>query len=133
MVAFGAATERKQAFLFRLVDIANELFVMSASVARAEALRRAGRSEANQAARLADTFCRASRRKVTGLFAALWHNDDSAAYAVGREVLAGQHAWLEAGAVGLGLTIEDLRPRGFGAAQPQAPRTERSPKPAGVA
>ena len=133
MVRFGAATERKQAFLFRLVDIANELFAMSASVVRAEALRRAGRSEAPQAALLADAFCRMSRRKVMGLFAALWHNDDASAYAVGREVLAGQHAWLEAGGMGLGLTVEDLRPRAAGPAQPQAPRTERTSKPAGVA
>jgi alkylation response protein AidB-like acyl-CoA dehydrogenase len=132
MVAFGAATERKQAFLFRLVDIANELFAISASVVRAEALRRAGRAEAVQASRLADTFCRMSRRKVEGLFHALWHNDDAAAYAVGREVLAGQHAWLEAGGMGLGLTVEDLRPRGFGQAQPASPaRPER--RPAGVA
>ncbi len=133
MLRFGAAAERKQAFLFRLVDIADELFVMSASVARAEALRRAGHSEAAQGARLADAFCRASRRKVAALFSALWKNDDAAAYAVGREVLAGQHAWLEAGGMGLGLTVEDLRPRGIPATPASAARAERSTERAGVA
>ena len=132
MVRFGAAAERRQAFLFRLVDIANELFAMSASVVRAEALRRAQRPEAAQAARLADAFCRMSRRKVAALFSALRDNDDAAAYAVGREILAGQHSWLEAGGIGLGLTVEDLRPRSIAAAAPPAARAERTPKPAGV-
>ncbi|HET6436790.1 MAG TPA: acyl-CoA dehydrogenase family protein [Anaeromyxobacter sp.] len=135
MVAFGAAAERKQAFLFRLVDIANELFAASAAVCRAEALRRAGRPEAAPAVRLADHFCRGSSRKVGSLFRALWHNDDEASYAVGREVLAGQHAWLEAGGTGLGFSVEELRPPKPGPA-PAAPaaRSERAvPEPAGAA
>ncbi|ACL65868.1 acyl-CoA dehydrogenase domain protein [Anaeromyxobacter dehalogenans 2CP-1] len=111
MVVFRAAAERKQAFLFRLVDIANELFAMSASVARADALRREGRPEAAGAMRLADQFCLRSRRKVRALFGALWHNDDTVAYAVGREVLDGEHAWLEQGAMSLDLTVEALRPK----------------------
>ncbi len=111
MVRFGAGAERKQAFLFRLVDIANELLAMAASVSRAEALRAAGRADAASAARLADHFCLASRRKVRALFRALWRNEDAGAYALGREVLAGEHAWLEKGGIGLGLTVEDLRPR----------------------
>jgi len=110
MVVFGAGAERRQAFLFRLVDIANELFAMAASVSRADALRRAGRAEAAQAARLAGHFCRQSRRKVRALFGALWSNDDPAATRTGRAVLAGEHAWLEQGGMGLGLTVEDLRP-----------------------
>jgi alkylation response protein AidB-like acyl-CoA dehydrogenase len=118
MVRFGAGAERKQAFLFRLVDIANELLAMSASVARAEALRAAGRPEAARAARLADHFCLATRRKVRALFRALWRNDDVDAYRLGREVLAGEHAWLEEGAIGLGLTVEDLRPRQPGRPEP---------------
>ncbi len=111
MVVFRAAAERKQAYLFRLVDVANELFAMAASVSRAEALREAGRPEAAQAARLADHFCLGARRRVRALFDALWSNDDSAAYAMGRAVLAGEHAWLEQGGIGLGLEVEDLRPK----------------------
>ncbi len=111
MVVFRASGERKQAFLFRLVDITNELFAMSASVSRAEALRRAGRPEAARAARLADHFCLANRRKVRALFKALWRNEDEDAYRLGREVLAGEHAWLEKGGMETGLTVEDLRPR----------------------
>jgi hypothetical protein len=123
MMVFRAGAERKQAFLFRLVDIANELFAMSASVSRAQALRAAGRPEAPQATRLADHFCLATRRKVRRLFEALWHNEDVDAYRLGREVLAGEHAWLEQGGMALGLTVEDLRPRlpGPGEPEPQRP------------
>jgi hypothetical protein len=124
MVVFRAGAERKQAFLFRLVDIANELFAMSASVSRAAALRGAGRPEAAQAVKLADHFCLASRRKVRALFRALWKNDDAAAYAMGRAVLAGEHAWLERGAAGLGLTVEDLRPK-----VPEAPPASEGEEP----
>jgi alkylation response protein AidB-like acyl-CoA dehydrogenase len=133
MVRFGPAAERRQAFLFRLVDIANELFAMSASVVRADALRRAGRPEAAQAIRLADHFCRMGRRTVADLFEALWSNDDAAAYAVGREVLAGQHAWLEAGGMGLHLSVEDLRPVAAPAAAAPAPVKEVAATPVGVA
>ena len=135
MVVFRAGAERRQAFLFRLVDIANELLAMSASVARADALRRAGRPEAARAARLADHFCLTTRRKVRGLFSALWRNDDAAAYALGREVLAGEHAWVEQGPIiGLGLTVEALRPRAPERAPAQEElRTEPEAEPAGVA
>ncbi len=111
MVVFRAAAERKQAFLFRLVDIANELFAMAASVSRARALGEAGRPEAAHAAAMADAVCMLERRKVEQLFHALWHNDDETAYRVGRAVLAGEHAWLERGGIDLGFTVEDLRPK----------------------
>jgi hypothetical protein len=134
MVVFGAAAERKQAFLFRLVDIANELLAMSAAVSRAEALRRAGVPEGAQGVRLADQFCLISRRKVRGLFGALWHNDDQALYLGGREVLSGQHAWLEQGGMGLHLTVDDLRPASAPRAPgPREPERTAAPQPAGVA
>src|SRR6266581_895232 len=64
MIVFRAAAERKQAFLFRLVDIANELFAIAASVSRAQALAIAGKPEAAQAAALAENFCMQEREKV---------------------------------------------------------------------
>jgi hypothetical protein len=122
MLVFRAAAERKQAFLFRVVDVANELFAIAASVSRAAALEKAGRPEAEQAIRLADAFCRQSRRRVEGLFRALWHNDDAAAYRTGRAVLAGEHAWIEKGVIGLELTVEDLTPKAPPRGEPAAPR-----------
>jgi alkylation response protein AidB-like acyl-CoA dehydrogenase len=124
MLVFRAAAERKQAFLFRVVDVANELFAMAASVSRAAALEKAGRPEAAQAVKLADAACRRSRRRVELLFHSLWHNDDAAAYRTGREVLAGDHAWIEKGVIGLDLTVEDLTPK----APPR--RVGEAPRPA---
>jgi alkylation response protein AidB-like acyl-CoA dehydrogenase len=123
MVVFRAGAERKQAFLFRLVDIANELFAMAASVSRAQALRTAGLPEAERAVRMADHFCLRTRRKVRGLFDALWSNDDEAAYRMGRAVLAGEHAWMEKGGMGLGLTVEELKP-----AQPELAAAKPPPE-----
>jgi alkylation response protein AidB-like acyl-CoA dehydrogenase len=97
MMRYGARLQNKQAFLFRLVDVANELFAMAASVSRAEALRRAGAPEAREAADLADVFCRISRRRVRQLFRELWENDDSARYRAAVEVLEGRQQWLESG------------------------------------
>jgi hypothetical protein len=97
MLRYQAKLQNKQAFLFRLVDVANELFAMAATVTRAHALGQQGRPEAAEARRLADAFCRMGRRRVHQLFAELWDNDDVQRYRVGAEVLDGKHAWLERG------------------------------------
>jgi hypothetical protein len=95
MLRFGPALERKQAFLFRLVDIVNELFAMSASVSRAHAMHRRGSTDATQALELADVFCRGSRRRVDQLFGELWDNHDVQAYRTALDVLSGEHVWME--------------------------------------
>ncbi len=101
MIAYQGKLQNKQAFLFRLVDVANELFAMAASVARAHAMEAAGHKDAANAAELADLFCRNARRKVVQLFHELWANDDVRKYKVALRVLDGQHAWLEEGALTL--------------------------------
>src|SRR5581483_1462759 len=72
MLVHQARLQNKQAFLFRAVDIANELFAMAASITRADAMKRAGLPEAMSAERLAELFCRNARRKVRRLFRDLW-------------------------------------------------------------
>ncbi len=126
MLVFRAAAERKQAFLFRLVDIANELFAMAASVSRAQAMTRAGKAEAPQALALAENFCVQEREKVEQLFHSLWNNHDELAYRTGRAILAGEHAWLEKGGIELGVTVEELRPKLPAPAEPavEAPRPD---------
>jgi hypothetical protein len=99
MIVHQGKLQNKQAFLFRLVDIANEMFAMAASVARAHAMEEAGHPEAANAAELADLFCRNARRKVVQLFHELWANDDVRKYKLALRVLDGQHAWLEEGAL----------------------------------
>jgi hypothetical protein len=111
MVVFGAKTERKQGFLFRAIDIADELFAMAATVSRAQALLQSSQPEGAAAVELAADFCRMAERRVDGLFDALWSNDDDANYRTGRDILSGKHAWVEKGTMPIGAEIEDLRPR----------------------
>jgi alkylation response protein AidB-like acyl-CoA dehydrogenase len=97
MLVYQAKLQNKQAFLFRLVDVANELFAMSAATCRAHALLKAGRPEGREAVKLADLFCRLSRRRVQKLFRELWSNDDVQQYKAGVDVLEGRFEWLERG------------------------------------
>ena len=101
MMVHQAAMQNKQVFLFRLVDIGNELFAMAATVSRAHALRQAGKPEAEQAVELADLFCRGARRKIKQLFRDLWSNDDNRKYRTAMNVLKGRHRWLEKAIEGL--------------------------------
>jgi alkylation response protein AidB-like acyl-CoA dehydrogenase len=119
MAVYRAGLQHRQAFLFRLVDVANELFAMGASVSRAHALGAAGGPEAEGAREMADLFCRMARRRVKSLFRGLWSNDDPERRRVAADVLAGRHAWLEAGSLG--------RRAGAG-----APTPEREGTPVGV-
>jgi hypothetical protein len=105
MVVYGPKLQNKQGFLFRIVDIANELFAMAASCSRAHAMEQTGHEHAAQAVELTDLFCRMSRRKIRRLHQDLWSNDDVRRYKVAQRVLAGRHAWLEKGI----LSLEDQR------------------------
>ncbi|MFZ1287669.1 MAG: acyl-CoA dehydrogenase family protein [Candidatus Phosphoribacter sp.] len=98
MGRYQGRLEQKGALLARVVDIGAELFAMSCSVVRADTIGRVERPEhAEDAAQLADLFCRQSRRRVDELFHELWHNDDDMAYGVAMDVLAGRHLWFEEG------------------------------------
>jgi hypothetical protein len=111
MLVYRASLERKQAFLFRVVDIAMNLFVMATTISRAEAMTRRADRGAQEAQRLASTFCDSTERSVTSIFHELWRNDDAVKYRLGRSVLDGAATWLEEGAVPLGVDAEQMRPR----------------------
>jgi alkylation response protein AidB-like acyl-CoA dehydrogenase len=95
MMLFREKMERRQVFLFRLVDVVNELFAMTASIARAIALEKRGAPEAAQAAELADAFCWNARRVVKLRFHQLWHNEDSLKARISRKMLDGDYRWME--------------------------------------
>ena len=128
MMRYQAKLQNKQAFLFRLVDVANELFAMAASVTRAEALRRAGAPEAREAEDLADLFGRISRRRVRHLFRELWNNDDDVRYRAAMDVLKGRHEWMENGIV----ERAPAAPAAPAAAAPPAAKAEPRKVPVGV-
>ena len=96
MVWYGPKLERHQAVLFRLVDIAAELYAMSASCIQAKGkLERA--SEDETPVQLADLFCSQSRQRVDNLFRGLFDATDKDAYRLAQGVLAGDYLWLEKG------------------------------------
>lgn len=95
MVRFQAGLEKKQAFLFRAVDIAMELLVITAVVARVHKLQQQGDPNAAQIAKVAELHCLNARRIVDQRFAALWRNDDVAKTRVGHGVVDGEHRWVE--------------------------------------
>lgn len=94
MVLYQAKLERKQAFLFRTVDIAMEIAVLVAAVSRTHKLRVQGKQNADQALALTDLHARNARRYIDGKFHELWANDDALKTRVGHAVVDGEHAWL---------------------------------------
>lgn len=96
MVRFGASLEKRQAVLFRLVDVGAELFAMSATCVRARQLLAQNPADPGPG-RLADLFCRGARRRVERHFDEVFRNYDRFTYRIAQEVLAGRYTWLEEG------------------------------------
>jgi alkylation response protein AidB-like acyl-CoA dehydrogenase len=98
MVRFGPRLERRQAVLFRGVEIGAEMFAMTAACIYAddEARRGNGGSVA-----LADVFCREARKRIDERFGDFFGPDDGAMYALSQAVLDGEYEWLEAGVMSL--------------------------------
>ncbi|HEU4879759.1 MAG TPA: acyl-CoA dehydrogenase family protein, partial [Gemmatimonadaceae bacterium] len=94
MVRYGPKLERKQAVLFRAVDIGAEVFAMAATCSRAMMLAKNGQKEAIA---LADTFCREARLRVDEHFRNFYGPNDQNMYKLAMSVLKGEHAWLEHG------------------------------------
>jgi alkylation response protein AidB-like acyl-CoA dehydrogenase len=109
MARHGPKLERRQALLFRTVDIGADLFAMSAAVSRAAGMRKARKPEAASAVELADVFCRMMRRRIAAAFDAVRSNDDVRKYRTARRVLDGQHQWLERGLTPM-VGLSDLGP-----------------------
>jgi alkylation response protein AidB-like acyl-CoA dehydrogenase len=98
MVRFGPKLEKRQAVLGRLVEIGAELLAITAVCSRAQAMVK--QDPANHGPiELADLFSRQARRRVEDRFAAVFDNDDVAAYGVAQQVLRNEHTWLEQGMV----------------------------------
>ncbi|HET8713183.1 MAG TPA: acyl-CoA dehydrogenase family protein [Gemmatimonadales bacterium] len=95
MVRFGPKLEQRQSVLFRLVDVAGELFAMAATCSRAQAVLSKDEAAGARAIKLADLFCRQARRRVRSKFNGLRRNEDVPTYKFAQEVLAGEHRWLE--------------------------------------
>jgi alkylation response protein AidB-like acyl-CoA dehydrogenase len=99
MLRHGPRLEKRQALLFRAVDVGADLFAMAATLSRADALRRSGAAEAAGAVELADLFCRVMRRRIADHFRGMRSNEDVARHALAEGLLDGRYEWLEAGLI----------------------------------
>lgn len=96
MIIHGPGLQNKQAFLFRIVDIAVELYTMAVCIAKA---RQVPPSAKNEAMDLANIYCHNSTNKVKNLFRELWCNHDLAKYEMAKRIEADEFLWLEAGII----------------------------------
>ncbi len=114
MLRHGPKLEKRQALLFRTVDVGADLFAMAAALSRAQQMRRAGGALAPKAVELADTFCRAMRRRIADHLRAVRSNDDVAKYRTAMSILDGEHAWLESGMTPLDAAVGSATERAAG-------------------
>ncbi len=98
MIKFGPKLEKRQAVLGRLVEIGAELFAISATVSRAQAMVRKNPADRSPI-ELADAFARNARRRIEERFAMLFDNEDVLNYKVAQQTMANQYAWVENGMV----------------------------------
>ena len=115
MVLNGPGLEKKQAQLFRCVDIGAELFAMAATCVRAHDDVRRKAADAT-AISLADVFCRQARHRIARLFAAIRRNADGPTYGLARDVLDGRYGWLEQGIIAAPEAARAEREQGAAAA-----------------
>jgi alkylation response protein AidB-like acyl-CoA dehydrogenase len=88
MLVYGPALEKRQLLLGRLVDIGAELFAMSATLARAQAMVERSDPEASTALDLVDYFCRRSRYRIAECFRSLTRNADGSGCRLAGKMLA---------------------------------------------
>jgi hypothetical protein len=98
MVRFGPKLEKRQAVLGRLVEIGADLFAISATISRAQAMVKKNPADRSPI-ELADAFARNARRRIDERFAAVFDNDDVVNYAIAQQTTAGKFAWVESGMV----------------------------------
>jgi alkylation response protein AidB-like acyl-CoA dehydrogenase len=94
MMRYGAKLERKQAVLFRIVDIGTDLFAMSSAISYATMLAKKG-GDTKNAMDLADVFCSEARQRIDYNFKHLFDNHDEASYKLVMNFLKGEYDWFE--------------------------------------
>ena len=89
MLVYGPSLEKRQLLLARFVDAGAELFAMSATLARVQAMIGRSDPEAASAADLADYFCRSSQLRIAESFRAVRRNCDDSGYRLAQKLLVG--------------------------------------------
>jgi hypothetical protein len=100
MVKFGPKLERQQILLGRFVEIGTEIFAITASCARAQALLASAAKEGkDELLNLVDYFCRSARLRIEQRFHGLKHNVDAQGYRLAQQLLKNDLKSLEEGIV----------------------------------
>ncbi len=99
MVRYQAKLERKQALLFRTVDIAMEIAVLCATVVRTQRWVDEGDPRATQALALTDVYAQEAKRLIELRFRELWSNDDDLKRRAGHDLLDGAYTFMESDGV----------------------------------
>jgi len=92
MMRYQAKLERKQAVLFRIVDIGTDLFAMASAITYATSLAKNGQKNAIE---LADVFCRETRIRIENTFSSMFTDYDDAAYKLVQNMMKGEYDWFE--------------------------------------
>src|SRR5437588_354773 len=98
MARFAPKLDREQLLLFRFVEIATELFAISATCSFAQSKIDNG-APAGEMLSLANYFCRSARLRIDQHFAGASDNVDRSGYQLTQELLAGKHENLRKGIV----------------------------------
>lgn len=93
MVIYQQKLVQKQAILNRFVDIGTDLFAISCACSYAQALHK--NPDMKDALKLADLFCRRTKRRVSRRFEDVRSNDDRVSYSVAKQLLDDDYGWLE--------------------------------------
>ncbi len=96
MIIYGPGLQNKQSFLFKIVDIAVELYTMAVCLAKARKFQTLGNNEAMD---MANLYCQNSTTKVKNLFRDLWCNNDNAKYSMAKRIEDDEFLWLEEGII----------------------------------
>jgi len=101
MLWHGPKLEKQQVLLGRYVDIATELFAITATCLRAEQMLKSDErtTEKSDLIALMNCFSRMSRLRIRRHFDGIHHNADKCGYQVAKQVLDGKFASIESGIV----------------------------------
>ncbi|MBU0580388.1 MAG: DNA polymerase II, partial [Candidatus Margulisbacteria bacterium] len=91
--------EKKELLLGRLVDIAVELFAISATVSRALNMMKNDKENAKAIYATAKTYIDLAKEKINSYFEQIYINNDAKNYKYARKVLDGEMKWMEDGVV----------------------------------
>lgn len=101
MAKYRERLEHKQMLLGRLMDIATDLFVMTATCSYALAKKAEMHSDGSPID-LCDHFCEMGKRRIKKNFASLSNNDDLKTNALAKDILEKKFCWLEKGIIWMG-------------------------------